>query len=425
MIELPFNFLMRMRSQLGADYSAFVSSYDRAPYRGIRVNSSKISAGQFKKISPFALEEVPWEEDGFYVDEEKAGKTVLHAAGLYYVQEPSAMSAAPLLEVKGGERVLDLCSAPGGKGTQLAQKMGGKGVIVLNEINFSRAKILSQNVERLGVTNAAVISASPEALEQPFCGYFDKVLVDAPCSGEGMFLKEPNAVREWSAQNVEACARRQTQILSSAAKVLKNGGLLVYSTCTFAPQEDELQVEEFLKNNGQFKLLSMKKLLPHECRGEGHFVALLRKCGGEESATPPFKCEFKDGKLLSAYRGFESRYLKKTFENLHLAGNTLYSIPQACPSLPFKVLRAGVRLGEFLGDRFEPSHSLAMCLKKEEAESVEVDGDTALLYIGGRTFDCPMQLSGWALVTYMGFPLGWCKCVNGTAKNHLPKGLRI
>lgn len=425
MIELPFNFLMRMRSGLGADYAAFVSSYDRAPYRGVRVNSLKISAGQFKKISPFALKQVEWEENGFYVDEDKAGKTVLHAAGLYYVQEPSAMSAAPLLEVKAGERVLDMCSAPGGKGTQLAQKMGGSGVIVLNEINFSRAKILSQNVERLGVTNAAVISASPEALETPFCGYFDKVLVDAPCSGEGMFLKEPNAVREWSEQNVEACARRQAQILNSAAKVLKSGGLLVYSTCTFAPQEDELQVEEFLKNNGQFKLLQMKKLLPHECKGEGHFVALMQKCGGEECDVPPFKCEFKDGKLLAAYREFESRYLKKTFDNLHLAGDTLYSIPEACPSLPFKVLRAGVRLGEFIGGRFEPSHSLAMCLKAEEAQSVEVDHDTALDYLGGKTFDCPAQISGWALVTYKGFPLGWCKCVNGIAKNHLPKGLRI
>lgn len=425
MIELPFNFLMRMRSGLGADYAAFVSSYDRAPYRGVRVNSLKISAGQFKKISPFALEQVEWEENGFYVDEDKAGKTVLHAAGLYYVQEPSAMSAAPLLEVKAGERVLDMCSAPGGKGTQLAQKMGGSGVIVLNEINFSRAKILSQNVERLGVTNAAVISASPEALETPFRGYFDKVLVDAPCSGEGMFLKEPNAVREWSEQNVEACARRQFQILNSAAKVLKSGGLLVYSTCTFAPQEDELQVEQFLKNNGQFKLLQMKKLLPHECKGEGHFVALMQKCGGEECDVPPFKCEFKDGKLLAAYREFESRYLKKTFDNLHLAGDTLYSIPEACPSLPFKVLRAGVRLGEFIGGRFEPSHSLAMCLKGEEAQSVEVDHGTALDYLGGKTFDCPAQISGWAMVTYKGFPLGWCKCVNGIAKNHLPKGLRI
>ncbi len=425
MIELPFDFLMRMRSQLGAGYSAFVASYDRAPYRAIRVNNLKISAGQFEKISPFPLEKVEWEDNGFYVSGDKAGKTILHAAGLYYVQEPSAMSAAPLLEVKAGERVLDLCSAPGGKGTQLAQRMCGGGVIVLNEIEFSRARILSQNVERLGITNAAVISASPEALGKHFRGYFDKVLVDAPCSGEGMFLKEPNAVREWSEKNVEACARRQMQILNSAANLLKSGGLLVYSTCTFAPAEDELQVETFLKTHPEFGLLKMKKLLPHECRGEGHFVALMRKCEGENGESYPFVCEFKDGKLNRIYREFESRFLKTRFENLHLAGETLYSIPIGCPALPFKVLRAGVRLGEFLGDRFEPSHSLAMCLKAEQAQSVEVDGQTALDYLGGKTFVCPAELDGWALVTYMGFPLGWCKCVNGVAKNHLPKGLRI
>ena len=426
MIELPQNFINRMKSVLGENFQAFLSSYDRQPYKAVRVNTLKISVEDFKKISPFALTQVPWEPNGFYVAENKAGKTIHHAAGLYYVQEPSAMSAVPKLNATSGERVLDLCSAPGGKGTQLAQSMQGGGIIVLNEINFTRAKILSQNVERLGITNAAVVSESPERIAEHFEGYFDKVLVDAPCSGEGMFLKEESAVREWSEENVKACAQRQSLILDCAQRALKPNGLLVYSTCTFAPEEDERQIENFLAKYKNFKLLSMEKLYPHECAGEGHFVALLQKTDGDQGAVELFKPTFADKKALSEYRDFEKKYLLRVpYGNLHRAGEVIYSIPDGCPSLPFKTLRAGVRLGEIKSGRIEPCHSLAMCLKNTEANAVEVDEKTALAYLGGNTFACPEKLSGWALVTYLGYPLGWCKAVGGVAKNHLPKGLRI
>ncbi|MDE7084550.1 MAG: RsmB/NOP family class I SAM-dependent RNA methyltransferase [Clostridia bacterium] len=321
MIELPVAFKERMRAELGERYEPFIDSYDRAPYKAIRINTLKIAPEEFKKISPFKLLSVEWEQNGFYVTEEKAGKTVHHAAGLYYVQEPSAMSAAPLLQVGRGERVLDMCSAPGGKGTQLAQNMCGEGIIVLNEVNFGRAKILSQNVERMGVTNAAVISESPATIAQHFTGYFDKVLVDAPCSGEGMFLKENGAVSEWSLENVAACAKRQSLILDSAQSVLKPDGLLVYSTCTFAPEEDEIQIENFLKKYPNFTLLSMKKLYPHECAGEGHFVALLKKTDGVERRIQPFKTVSPDKKTLALFNRFSDDSLKgRRFENLHAAG---------------------------------------------------------------------------------------------------------
>ncbi|MDE7087139.1 MAG: RsmB/NOP family class I SAM-dependent RNA methyltransferase, partial [Clostridia bacterium] len=310
MIELPEKFKQRMRGQLGESYGDFIKSYERQQYKAIRVNTLKISPEEFKKISPFeSLTPVPWEPNGFYVDEEKAGKSILHAAGLYYVQEPSAMAAAPLLDVKEGERVLDLCSAPGGKGTQLAQSINGKGIIVLNEINFSRAKILSQNVERMGITNAAVISESPDKVCDYFEGYFDKVLVDAPCSGEGMFLKEESAVREWSEENVKSCAKRQSLILDSAQKALKPDGLLVYSTCTFAPEEDEEQIENFLKKYPNFKLLEMKKLYPHECRGEGHFVALMQKTDGEEYEVPLFKLKAPQKNVAYEWKHFHMHTL--------------------------------------------------------------------------------------------------------------------
>ena len=426
MIELPSAFKERMRAELGERYADFINSYGRAPYKAIRVNTLKISPEEFKKISPFELSPVEWEQNGFYVSEEKAGKTVHHAAGLYYVQEPSAMSAAPLLQVKRGDRVLDMCSAPGGKGTQLAQAMCGEGIIVLNEYNFSRAKILSQNVERMGIANAAVISESPATLAEHFAGYFDKVLVDAPCSGEGMFLKEDAAVSEWSEENVEACAKRQSLILDSAQSVLKPNGLLVYSTCTFAPDEDEKQIENFLKKYPNFTLLSMKKLLPHECAGEGHFVALLKKTDGEEGLVQPFRTLTPDKKTLSLFNRLSDECLKgRRFENLHAAGDMLYAVMPDCPSLPFKTLRVGIRLCEVKQGRVEPCHALAMCSDKSGLTTVDVDESTAVSYLGGNTFACSESLSGWAAITCYGYPLGWCKAVNSVAKNHLPKGLRI
>ena len=427
MIELPEQFKKRMANLLGESFGEFLASYEKKPCKAVRVNTLKISVEEFEALAPVPLtKRVPWEQNGFYVDSERAGKTIAHAAGLYYVQEPSAMCAAPMLSVTGGERVLDLCSAPGGKGTQLAQAMNGEGIIVLNEINFSRAKILSRNVERLGIRNAVVTCAPPEAVARAFEGYFDKIIVDAPCSGEGMFKKEEQAVQEWSESAVTACAVRQKLILQSAKKALRRGGLLVYSTCTFAREEDEEQIENFLAENPEFSLIKSEKLYPHEVEGEGHFAALLIKKGGEEGEVAPFVPQFKDKKLIKVYREFEQSFLKTPlFENLHLAEDTLYSLPDNCPEVNLQVLRMGVRLGAFKNGRFEPDHSLAMALNKEQADCIEVDGKTALCYLGGNTFDCDSSLSGWKVVTHLGFPLGWCKAVGGTAKNHLPKGIRI
>lgn len=434
MIELPADFKERMRAELGGKYTDFINSYDRAPFKAIRVNTLKISPEEFKKISPFELAPVPWESNGFYVNEEKAGKTVLHAAGLYYVQEPSAMSAAPLLEVKRGERVLDLCSAPGGKGTQLAQAMDGEGIIVLNEIDFKRYLILKSNVERLGVKNAVTLWSSPEDLCGTFTDYFDKILVDAPCSGEGMFLKEPNAVAEWSLKNVEMCAARQKKILDCADKMLAGGGRMVYSTCTFAPEEDERQIESFLKTHADYKLLEMKKLLPYEVKGEGHFVAVLQKSDGIRREVKCRKPVVKE-KTLKVYREWESETLNYKAENIvcedgyAVNAGQVYAFFDDLPELSGYSYRgdSGLYFGQKSpdGKRFEPSHRLAMSLKKDEVKHFEVDETTALKYLRGLTFDCPANEKGWRVVTYLGYPLGWCKAVNGVAKNHLPKGLRI
>ena len=436
MFNLPPEFTERMRVQLGESFGEFLKSYELPAQRAIRVNTLKISVENFKKITPFALTPVPWEPSGFYVDGESLGKTVIHAAGAYYVQEPSAMCAVPELDIKPGERVLDLCSAPGGKGTQIAQYMKGEGMLVLNEPVPSRRDILTQNIERLGVKNATVTCADPDFLSDIFENYFDKILVDAPCSGEGMFKKEPTAITEWSPQNVEMCAQRQAKILAAADKMLCGGGRLVYSTCTFASAEDEEQIRNFLSSHPGYTLLKMHKLLPHEVRGEGHFVAVLQKGEGERAEDfPLLKPSIPKKADLHAYREWEADTLKTPIKNFVLDGDMLYYFYDGSPNLSFDLpdsekwrFRQLIPLGKLDTKRFSPfvpSHALATRLTADEVNAVEVDEPTAINFLRGLTFDCPPAFKGWYIVTYKNLPLGWCKAVNGTAKNHLPKGLRI
>ena len=262
-VYLPQAFINRMKERLGEKFPAFLQSYENPPYKGLRVNTLKISKEEFLKISPFVLEQIAWAENGFYITEEKAGGDVYHFAGLYYLQEPSAMCAVPLLDVRPGDRVLDLCAAPGGKTTQIASAMQGEGVLITNEIDIARAKILSQNVERMGIRNSAVLCHSPQQLAERFTSFFDKILVDAPCSGEGLFKKESNAIPEWSENNVKRCALRQKGILDCAAEMLAGGRRMVYSTCTFAEEEDEWQIEDFLKRHPEVELLEIQKLLDY------------------------------------------------------------------------------------------------------------------------------------------------------------------
>lgn len=435
MSELPHEFTERMARQLGAEYNDFKQSYNLPPRRAIRVNTLKISAENFKKVTPFALSPTPWEPSGFFVEGESLGKTVLHAAGAYYVQEPSAMAVVPQLEVKEGERVLDLCAAPGGKGTQIAQYMRGRGVLVLNEPVASRRDILAQNVERLGIKNAVITCAEPDILAGGFQNYFDKILVDAPCSGEGMFKKEPKAILEWSLQNVKMCAARQRGILEAAHSMLCGGGRLVYSTCTFSPEEDEQQVENFLSLHKSYKLLDMKKLLPHEILGEGHFYAVLEKQEGERAEDfPLIKPSVPKKTELGPYREWEAETLRRPVENLVAEGGSLFTFYGGAQDFSCAVpekerwrFRSLIPLGN-IGEKrspFVPAHAFATRLTTEEANFLQVDGQTALKFLRGLTFDCAADLKGWYLVTYENLPLGWCKAVNGTAKNHLPKALRI
>ena len=430
MYHLPQAFIENMKKQLPEQaWEAFFSAYENPPYKGVRLNTLKGDRCALKAVLPFLEEQIPWEENGFYTSKEKAGASPYHFAGLFYMQEPSAMSAAPILDVQKGEKVLDLCSAPGGKGTQLASAMQGEGVLVLNEPMKNRAKILSQNVERLGVKNAVVCSEMPDRLAEKFPAYFDKILVDAPCSGEGMFRKNADeALAEWSEENVAFCAERQKEILREAEKMLKVGGKLVYSTCTFSPSEDEEQTQDFLKKYPNMRLIHEKKLYPHTVKGEGHYVALFEKTDGAGTpATRVYKgkCSLQSEKI---YRQFEEELFScKQAEYLHEQNGILYALPSGVFDWQgLYVLRVGVKLGELKNGRFEPDHALAMSVRSETCKRVaNLTSQTDIeKYLCGETVE-RTGANGWTLVCVNGYPVGWGKQVGDILKNHLPKGLRM
>lgn len=446
---------------------------------GLRRNPLKYTREEFEESMPFSLERVPWAEEGyFYHKSEQPGKSVYHEAGAFYMQEPSAMIAAKLLGAKPGEFILDLCAAPGGKSTQIAGKMQGQGLLVCNEYVPARAEILSRNVERMGIKNCVILTESADRLAARFPLYFDRVLVDAPCSGEGMFRKEEQALIQWSPENVSMCAKRQAEILEEAAKCVRPGGVLLYSTCTFSEAEDEEVIREFLVRHEEFEtdetVLSRElseagicpgglpgtvRMWPHKLCGEGHFAARLLKAGPDGEKNPGGSerlCNEEDprpaersrrerqnpryrvgraqkagGGDLTYFREFCRQYLRETYrENLENAGQfvwrkeRLFLVPKGEPDMGgLRVVRGGLYLGEAKKGRFEPSHTWAMTLKKDDVLQ-SLEEEDPMTYLRGGTLE-NRGLNGWLLVTAQGRPLGWGKAGGNTVKNHYPKGLRI
>ena len=427
---LPAEFLTRMEKQLDEEYPQYLESLERPRAVALRFNPLK---GNLPNMD-FVQSPVPWEPMGYYYDpDSRPGLHPYHEAGVYYLQEASAMSAVALLEPQPGEKICDLCAAPGGKTTQIAGKMLGEGFLLCNEINPKRANILSRNIERMGVANALVTNEHPARLAEKFAGLFDRVLIDAPCSGEGMFRKEEAAVTDWSQETVEMCARRQAEILHSGAELLKPGGRLVYSTCTFAPEENEQIIENFLKTHPEFRLedvsapwftpvgTGMFRLWPHKLLGEGHFAAVLRKVSGEEDAVAPIKSE----KFPKEWVAFAKDLSISLPEGTPVFfGQNLYLAPVDMPDLRgVKVLRPGLELGEVKKDRFEPAHALALWLKTAaRTKSISATGTEAERYMRGETL--PDTGHGWTLVQVDGYSIGWGKSDGKVLKNHYPKGLR-
>ena len=428
-------FEQRERALLGPRYEQLYAAPQEAAERGVTVSALRAMPEQFAQKADFPLEVSPFCKAAFVVHapEFKPGRHPYHHAGVFYSQEPSASSAAPLLGVQPGMRVLDLCAAPGGKSSQLAAALQGRGVLVSNEYVAARAEILKSNLERMGVPNAVVLNETPARIAEALPEFFDRVLVDAPCSGEGMFRKEEAAVTDWSQETVEMCARRQEEILNSAGLLVRPGGRLVYSTCTFSPEEDEQAVARFLGNHPEFVPETVDapwfeagengsfRLWPHKLLGEGHFAAVLRKMeGSEESAAIP-----AGEKLPKTWQPFtEALHIRLPDGKAVTFGDTLY---WATPDMPdirkLKVLRPGLELGTVKKDRFEPAHALALWLKTcENQQDYPADSGEISAYLRGDVI--PSKQKGWCLVSAEGYSIGWGKGDGRVLKNHYPKGLR-
>lgn len=442
---LPPAFVSRMRAQLGEEADAYFAAMEMPCLRGLRLNPQKPVSGAALEAVGGVEEPVPWYPAlGRYLrNDSPAGTDPLHEAGAYYLQEPSAMAPVSVLSPRPGECVLDLCAAPGGKSTQIAAALAGEGLLVSNEPVPSRAKILSRNIERMGVPNALVVSAQPEALAARWGVLFDAVLVDAPCSGEGMFRRHPETRAEWNPASPAGCAERQRRILGCAAAMLRPGGRLVYSTCTLSPEENEETMRWFLQEHPDFSVQpfslsgnygtldapeGMLRLYPHRVRGEGHFVACLRRAGDAPAAdlmrpaaerlSPPAPA------VRAAYSAFATPLRGLPAANAQL-GDALLSAPDLPPLDGVRVLRAGVQLGTLKGKVFAPDHALAMCLSPACGLPVlALDRAGALRYQSGEALPAPENMSGWALAVYEGLVLGFGKASGGQFKNHYPKGLR-
>ena len=446
---LPEAFAARMREQLGGEADAFFAALQAPALRGLRLNPRKPLPALERPQG--LLEAIPWAVSGHWLSpESQAGAHPLHEAGAYYLQEPSAMLPARILAPRPGERVLDLCAAPGGKSTQLADMLEGQGLLVCNEPVPSRAQVLSRNVERMGVPNALVVCADPGALAQAWPRAFDAVLVDAPCSGEGMFRRHPETRLLWRESSPAGCAARQRRILASAYALLRPGGRLVYSTCTFSPEENQgmaawfrqafpdMEPEEFSVPAGEGRALfsqeGMLQALPHRLPGEGHFLAKLRKSGAGEHPQTAFLAPAQVLKSpspgpLAAFTQFLAHSAPEASTAVPppnaMLGDTLLSAPLLPPLRGIKVLRAGLHLGGMKGKAFAPDHALALGLPVPfPFPSVSLSLSQAQAYQRGESLFPKDAPRGYVLAAYAGLALGWAKGSDGQLKNHYPKGLR-
>lgn len=461
--QLPEAFLLKMQELLGEEFGQYLESFKEEWKPGLRVNTLKLSPGELAELVPWNLEPVPWADNGFYYDGTLDGEVLrpskhpAYYAGLYYLQEPSAMTPAAMLPVVPGDRVLDLCAAPGGKSTELASKLKGRGMLVSNDISYSRARALLKNLELAGAANICVTSEAPEKLAGVWPEFFDKILVDAPCSGEGMFRRDEDMVKDWNEKGPEYYVPIQRQILSQAAAMLRPGGYMLYSTCTFSVEEDEENVayvlEEFPQMQlccldldkvpgacGGFGLSGCMRLFPHRLKGEGHFLALMRKKGGDDGGKeilPPMD----PGTVGKRVRAVEKEkeldaFLRQSgtewdYERIVIHQDNAYYLPEGLAwNLPLRFLRTGLFLGELKKGRFEPSQALAMSMKAGQFPNTVSfpGGDSRVLrYLKGETISLEGDegpVKGWCLAAMEGFPLGWAKGTGMSLKNKYYPGWR-
>lgn len=456
-LKLSEEYLNRMRVLLGEEeFSAYLKSFDEERLYGLRVNTAKVTPEAFPELVSWDLKPVPWIPNGFYYEgTERPAKDPYYYAGLYYLQEPSAMTPAMLLPVEPGDRVLDLCGAPGGKSTELGVKLAGKGVLISNDISNSRAKALLKNLELWGISNICVTSETPDKLADVFGPWFDKILIDAPCSGEGMFRKDDDMVKSYEERGPEYYSEIQKEITDQAVRMLAPGGLLLYSTCTFSRCEDEEIICHILENHQEMELIRLPlfegasggtgldgciRLFPHKIKGEGHFISLLRKNGGgaertaagsrERSRTEP---QGKKAPALPTELTDFLALMNREFDDsrIMIKNDSVYYLPENfVPAKELRYLRTGLLLGELKNKRFEPGQALAMTLHAEEFRqtiSWKKEDDRVIRYLKGETISLTPEegpVKGWCLVCVDGYPLGFAKGTGMALKNKYYPGWR-
>ena len=466
---LPLPFLERMKEMLGDDYDAFLKSYENPRTYGLRVNTAKLSCQEFEALSPFKLQPIPWISNGyFYNEESRPARCPYYQAGLYYLQEPSAMTPASRLPIEPGDFVLDLCAAPGGKATALGAALNDTGFLLANDISTSRARALLRNLELFGIKNMLVTDEKPAKLAQRFPSFFNKILLDAPCSGEGMFRKEEALARDWTPEKSAELSDIQKDLVLKAADMLRPGGMLLYSTCTFAPCEDEEVVAYLLSERPDMELIEMPgyegfsagrpkfagaaaafdseelrkcvRIFPHKMDGEGHFLALFRKKG--DSLPPVFRSSGKgpDKNTRKWLDEFFAEIGLKTLGGQEFDWNRVeirkdkvyYQLPFPLDLRGISFLRNGLYLGDLKKNRFEPSQPLALALHKGDIEatiSLSVSDERITRYLKGETLniepDEAAHKKGWHLLCADGYPVGFGKLVNGILKNKYPAGWRV
>ena len=450
MKDLPLAYKNRMTELLGEKFAEYEKALTETPVKGFRVNTDKISLEDFEKINVFGSEKIPYVENGFYLDYEKAGNHPYHHAGMIYIQEPGAMAPAECVEIQPDWKILDMCAAPGGKSSQLKNKLSENGVLVSNEIVSSRCKILTGNFERLGLRNAMTTCMDTSKLARLYPNTFDLIMVDAPCSGEGMFRKEEVAIDEWSEENVKMCAKRQAEILDNAAVCLKDGGYIVYATCTFSLEENEMTVDAFLSRHEDFELVRVKKevedatadgicfdgcstenisftrrFYPHKAKGEGQFMAVLHNKYESASSYPAVKSSQE--KIDKTVYDFLDSVLTD-YDKDHVLmynGNPVYFTPDF-PVKKGTAFACGVTIGEIRKNYIQPHHQFFMAMGDKFKRKIELDPDSNEMkkYLHGEEIEVDCY-NGWAVVTTNGCSIGGVKVVSCRAKNHYPKGLRL
>ena len=470
MADLPQSFLDSMKEILGEDYEAFLTGFDGQRQYGLRVNTLKMNLEEFERIAPFHLKKVPWISNGyFYEAEDVPAKHPFYSAGLYYLQEPSAMTPASRLKVQPGERVLDLCAAPGGKATELGAALQGEGLLVANDINTARARALLRNLELFGISNSFVTNEPPHVLAERFPEFFHKIMVDAPCSGEGMFRKNPAVVDSWQEKGPEYFSKLQREIIVQAADMLLPGGMMFYSPCTFSPLENEKTITHLLKERPDMEVIPMedyegfaegltsyrgevfdescklcRRIWPHKMSGEGHFMALLHKKNGTQQQVQQTvsqssiwweKCKGLNKEQKAAAEDFFSHVnIAYDEKRIDVRGDNLYYLPAPkYDGRGLHFLRNGLFMGEFKKKRFEPSQPFALALHAQDFDQVldfPADDERLSRYLRGETLDVSDLIAGekkrkgWQLVMVAGHPLGFGKLVNNNLKNKYPAGWR-